>query len=88
MSRKNQFVAFAAHIFALAVQIFVIATIIYWAVDAFALYSENQFTGRMRSFDVDYWNAVYGVTTVLIPLDIFRLVIDGRRAADKSENKK
>ena len=88
MSKKNQFVVFTAHIFALAIQIFVLATIIYWAVDEFALYSENQFTGRMRSFDVDYWNAVRGVATILIPLDIFRLIIDGRRAAEKSESTK
>lgn len=33
----------------------------FWvATDIFALYTENQFTGRMRAFDVEYWDAVYG----------------------------
>lgn len=35
-------------------------TAVWCATDIFALYTENQFTGRMRAFDIEYWDAVYG----------------------------
>ena len=46
--------------------IFGIGTLIWWATDVFALFSTNQFTGRMRSFDVEYWNAIAGAAIVVI----------------------
>jgi len=39
---------------------FLIGTAIWAAVDIFDLYTENQFTGRVRAFDIEYWNAVLG----------------------------
>lgn len=35
-------------------------TAVWAATDIFALYTENQFTGRVRAFDIEYWDAVYG----------------------------
>jgi len=35
-------------------------TAVWVGVDVFALYTENQFTGRMRAFDIEYWNSVAG----------------------------
>ncbi len=64
---ENKNLNFLAAILATAVNIFAVGTLIYFAVDAFALYSENQFTGRMRSFDVDYWNAIWGSAILIIP---------------------
>jgi hypothetical protein len=46
--------------------IFGIGTLIWWATDVFALFSTNQFTGRMRSFDVEYWDAIAGAAIVVI----------------------
>jgi hypothetical protein len=46
--------------------IFGIGTLIWWATDVFALFSTNQFTGRMRSFDVEYWDAIAGAAVVVI----------------------
>jgi hypothetical protein len=46
--------------------IFGIGTLIWWATDVFALFSTNQFTGRMRSFDVEYWDAIAGSAVVVI----------------------
>ena len=48
------------------VLVFGAGTLIWVSVDVFALYSENQFTGRMRSFDVEYWDAVAGTAIVFI----------------------
>lgn len=45
--------------------IFGIGSMIWWATDVFALFSTNQYTGRMRSFDVEYWNAIAGATIVV-----------------------
>lgn len=64
---KNKKLVFAAAILAAAINVFAIATLIYFAVDVFALYTENQFTGRVRAFDIDYWNAVSGVAILVIP---------------------
>lgn len=64
---KNKKLVFVAAIIAAAINVFAIGTLIYFAVDVFALYSENQFTGRMRSFDIDYWNAVGGAALLIIP---------------------
>lgn len=49
----------------LVVQSFAFGTIFWAAVDIFALYTENQFTGRMRAFDVEYWSAVRGAAFVI-----------------------
>lgn len=68
---ENKKLLFAASILATAMAVFFTGTIIYFAVDVFALYSENQFTGRMRSFDVEYWNAVGGAAVIFVP---FRIV--------------
>jgi hypothetical protein len=46
--------------------IFGIGTLIWWATDVFALFSTNQFTGRMRSFDVEYWDAIAGSAVVVV----------------------
>ena len=35
-------------------------TAVWAATDIFALYTENQFTGRMRAFDIEFWDAVVG----------------------------
>lgn len=64
---ENKKLFFVAVILAAAINVFAVGTLIYFAVDVFALYSENQFTGRMRSFDVDYWNAVGGAALLIIP---------------------
>lgn len=45
--------------------IFGTGTLIWWATDVFALFSTNQFTGRMRSFDVEYWNAIAGAAILV-----------------------
>lgn len=45
--------------------IFGIGSMIWWATDVFALFSTNQYTGRMRSFDVEYWDAIAGATIVV-----------------------
>ena len=44
----------------LAILSIMTGTTVWAATDIFALYTENQFTGRMRAFDVKYWDAVYG----------------------------
>lgn len=44
---------------------FMFGTIFWAAVDIFALYTENQFTGRMRAFDVEYWDAIRGAAFVI-----------------------
>lgn len=64
---ENKKLVFVSAILAAAINVFAVGTLIYFAVDVFALYSENQFTGRMRSFDVDYWNAVGGAALLIIP---------------------
>jgi hypothetical protein len=64
---ENKKLVYLAAIAAAVINIFIIGTLIYFAVDVFALYSENQFTGRMRSFDIDYWNAVGGAAFIFIP---------------------
>ena len=38
---------------------------IWAAVDIFDLYTENQFTGRMRAFDIEYIDAVIGSVFVI-----------------------
>lgn len=35
-------------------------TAVWGLTDLFAFYTENQFTGRVRAFDIKYWDAVYG----------------------------
>jgi hypothetical protein len=70
---ENKILAFAAVLAALIANIFITGTLIYFAVDVFALYSENQFTGRMRSFDVDYWNAIGGVAMFAVPAKLISL---------------
>jgi hypothetical protein len=90
---ENKKLIFLAAILAAAINVFAVGTLIYFAVDAFALYSENQFTGRMRSFDVDYWNAIGGSAVIIIPTRLAaaftrkmkRMEID-RRATDESDN--
>jgi hypothetical protein len=64
--------------------IFGIGTLIWWATDVFALFSTNQFTGRMRSFDVEYWDAIAGATIVVIGSGIIKgiNVFITRRALD------
>lgn len=52
--------------------IFIIGTLIWWATDVFALFSTNEFTGRMRSFDVEYWNAIAGSAIIVIGGGIIR----------------
>lgn len=64
----NKSLNILAAIAAVITGIFFMGTLIYFAVDVFALYSENQFTGRMRSFDIEYWNAVGGAAVILVPL--------------------
>ena len=39
---------------------------IWAAVDIFDLYTENQFTGRMRAFDVEYIDAVIGSAFMIL----------------------
>jgi len=45
---------------------FMYGTIFWAAVDVFALFTENQFTGRMRAFDVEYWDAIRGTAFVIV----------------------
>lgn len=35
-------------------------TAVWAAVDLLDIYTENQFTGRVKAFDIEYWNAVIG----------------------------
>jgi len=44
---------------------FLTGTIFWAAVDIVDLYTENQFTGRMRAFDVEYWSAVRGAAFII-----------------------
>lgn len=67
---ENKKLVFVAAVLAAVITVFSLGTLIYFAVDAFALYSENQFTGRMRSFDVDYWNAIWGSAVLVIPMKL------------------
>lgn len=64
---ENKKLLFAAAILATAINIFALGTLIYFAIDVFAIYTENQFTGRVRAFDIDYWNAVGGAAFLIIP---------------------
>jgi|LakMenEpi03Aug12_release.lakeMendotaPanAssembly.Ray.scaffolds.fasta_scaffold1616574_2 hypothetical protein len=90
---ENKKLIFLAAILAAAINVFAVGTLIYFAVDIFALYSENQFTGRMRSFDVDYWNAIGGSAVIIIPARLVtaftrkmkRMEID-QLATDASDN--
>ena len=90
---ENKKLIFLTAILAAAINVFAVGTLIYFAVDAFALYSENQFTGRMRSFDVEYWNAIGGSAVIIIPARLAaaftrkmkRMEIE-RRATDESDN--
>jgi hypothetical protein len=61
----------------LVISSFLFGTIVWAAVDIFALYSENQFTGRMRSFDVEYWDAVKGSGFVIFTAAVAN-VLTGR----------
>jgi len=49
----------------IAVSSFMFGTIFWKAVDIFDLFTENQFTGRMRAFDVEYWDAIRGAAFVV-----------------------
>jgi hypothetical protein len=64
--------------------IFGIGTLIWWATDVFALFSTNQYTGRMRSFDVEYWNAIAGSAIVVIGSGLLKGIktFTARRAVD------
>ena len=64
--------------------IFGIGTLIWWATDVFALFSTNQYTGRMRSFDVEYWNAIAGSAIEVIGSGILKGIktFTVRRAVD------
>jgi hypothetical protein len=42
----------------LAILSVAIGTSFWWVTDVAALYTENQFTGRMRAFDVEWIDAV------------------------------
>lgn len=76
--KKNTYVRNAAQAaLILVVSSFLFGTIIWVAVDVFALYSENQFTGRMRSFDIEYWDAVKGSCFVIFTAALAN-VITGR----------
>lgn len=79
---KTKKIELAAALVALIVNIFITGTLVYFAVDVFALYSENQFTGRMRSFDVDYWNAIGGVALILWPGRMFTIISNYRKKDD------
>lgn len=79
---KTKKLEFIAAITALVVNVFITGTLIYFAVDVFALYSENQFTGRMRSFDVNYWNAVGGAALLLVPGRLFSIYSNFRKKDD------
>jgi hypothetical protein len=72
--KREEMKKYVILIIAMIVQVFAIGTIIWWATDVFALYSTNQFTGRMRSFDVDYWNAVGGAAVVTFGIGIANYV--------------
>ena len=67
--------------------IFGTGTLIWWATDVFALFSTNQFTGRMRSFDVEYWNAIAGSAIIVIGSGILKGLKSfvARRAIDSWE---
>jgi hypothetical protein len=62
----------------LAVMSFLFGSIFWAAVDIFALYSENQFTGRMRSFDIEYWDSIKGTAFVLLTASLANVI--GSRA--------
>lgn len=76
---KTKRLEILAAVIALVSNVFITGTLIYFAVDVFALYSENQFTGRMRSFDVNYWNAVGGAALLLVPGRLFAIYSDSRK---------
>lgn len=79
---KTKKLELIASLVALVSNVFITGTLIYFAVDVFALYSENQFTGRMRSFDVDYWNAVGGAALLLVPGRLFSIFSKYRKKDD------
>lgn len=58
----------------LIIMSFLFGSIFWAAVDIFALYSENQFTGRMRSFDVEYWASIKGTAFVLATASIAKVI--------------
>jgi hypothetical protein len=64
--------------------IFGTGTLIWWATDVFALFSTNEFTGRMRSFDVEYWNAIAGSAILIIGSGILKGIktLAARKAVD------
>ena len=53
---------------------FLTGTIFWAAVDIVDLYTENQFTGRMRAFDVEYWKAVRGAAFIIITSSVASVV--------------
>ena len=59
----------------LVISSFLFGSIVGAAVDIFALFSENQYTGRMRSFDVEYWDAVKGSGFVIFAAALANVLI-------------
>lgn len=63
MTNKKRKIVLAAWMLVLP---FLSGAAIWAAVDLFDLYTENQFTGRMRAFDVEYIDAVIGSFFLII----------------------
>jgi len=84
--KKNTYIKSAAQaVLVLAVSSFLFGTIVWAAVDIFALYSENQFTGRMRSFDVEYWDAVKGSCFVIFTAALANVTVGRVTSLFKNE---
>lgn len=54
---------------------FMTGTTAWAAVDILDVYTENQFTGRVKAFDIGYWNAVVGSGFIFLCVSVVKAFI-------------
>lgn len=59
----------------LAILSFLSGTTLWAAVDILDVYTENQFTGRVKAFDINYWNAVAGCGFIILCVHIIKTFV-------------
>jgi len=65
-SASKEFVDLAKKAFLILALIFALGSGIFFAVNAFAPTNFNEYTGRARAFDLEYWDCIAGASVIIL----------------------